>query len=1060
MKKNPYQFFDKLVVRIPRLPHSDGLSSTDFLKSQLENPVIAEAIFLASESTYYKALKWKNGEDLPQKDLIRLKNTLTKYLIRMSNRCTPFGLFAGCGIVNWSPSDDPIIVSPETELSKHTRIDTEIVDQIKNLFFSFEAVKNGLRYYPNSTIYKTRDKLRYTEYLVEKNKRKHIVSKVDTNEYLERILKAANQGATISTLSNSIVMDDIVFEDAREFVLTLIREKILISELDLSTTRPDNARTIIQIVDKIALDTKDNQLKEKISAFNEIFTEINKIDLQKSPSPQNYIHVRKKLQAFLNSKESFTNVLQTDLTFPVASGGLNERYQRDILEVISVLNKLNGKRDIKMEEFAKKFFRKYGDAEIPLMEALDPDLGIGYKNYNTESFGNNPLLDSIIIADEPAQNEFLVWNKIEAFLHEKYQTALRNDSYEVTIENSELKGFEQSWEDLPETITLNFSHIGKIDGEDRLNVRFIGGINGSYLLGRFAFADQQIHDFYKAITDFELKSNPEVVLADVNHVPQLRDVNIMIHPNLYGAEIAYLAQENDPKVERIPLSDLMVSVHNMRVYLRSKKLDRRIIPRINTAHNYHQGVSHHIYSFLGDLQYQGFRPGIPFDWDALSSRETFLPRVRIKSIIVSPAKWRFLDTDIPFLQKEKPLEISAVKDWRKKWRIPRFVELVENRDNKLKLDLTDLTHIDLIKTTLDKFGEINLEEFLFDAKNSLVKGKNDEPYRNEFLTALYQERTEKNRKAQLKINNYMQLQKIDPAVQRDFYPGSEWVFYELYCGFASSDSILSDYLSPLAHELKKNGIINKWFFIRYNVPRYHIRLRFHLNKRGNMGVVMLKMSTLIDTLMKSRIISKNQITTYQRELERYGSLNIERSESIFYNDSAAITKLLPFMKSDLGEESRWLIALKNVHEFTNDLDWNLDSKIELFESLSQSFGKEFNMDKVLRKQLNGLYRQHTKSIEGVLEEKMDDQKWKVINTILNERSHKNKVYFQEIIALHQSGELEVSIQSLTSSYVHMTLNRLFKSRPRLQEMIVYYILHKYYRAYKARMKKKAQATVQ
>ena len=1055
MKNNPFQFFDQLVVRTPRLAHKNLESNEDFLKSQLDNPVVAEALFLASSSTYYKALKWKNGEELSQKDLVRLKGTLIKYLIRMSSRCTPFGLFAGCGMVKWTDEDSPIIMSPANALKKHTRIDSELVDRIKLLFLAYDSVKYNSLYYPNSTIYKLRDKLRYTEYTLEKNKRKHIVSKVDTNEYLELILSTATEGATIATLANSIVMDDIAFEDAAEFVETLIQEKILVSELELSTTRQDNADTIAKTVEKIVADTGDDALGQKYEEFKQIVAEIKKIDNLNTPYTEGYINVQKKLQIFLESEESVKNFVQTDLIYEIEKGGLHEKHKNDLLEVISVLNKLNGKRDIKMEEFAKKFYRRYGDAEIPLLEALDPDLGIGYKNYNSEAYGNNPLLDSIVLANNTSQNEYLIWNKIEAFLHEKYLSAVEKGAYEVSIENKELKGFEEEWEDLPDTITLNFSHIGKIDGEDRLHVRFIGGINGSYLLGRFAFADEKFHNFYKDITDYEVKNNPGIVLADVNHVPQLRDVNIMIHPNLYGAEIAYLAQENDPNIKSVPLSDLMVSVHNRRVYLRSKKLDKRIVPRINTAHNYHQSVSHHIYSFLGDLQYQGFRPGVPFDWDSISSRKTFIPRVNIKSIIVSPAKWRFPEDEIPFLKKDRSTNIDDVEKWRAKWKIPQFVELVENLDNKLKIDLTNLTHIDLLKATLDKFGEISLEEFLFDTETSLVRGKNGDVFRNEFLTALYQNKQEENQKKQQQINHYMQLQKIDSTVQRDFYPGSEWVFYELYCGFASSDNILKNYLHPLAQELKNEGIIDKWFFIRYNVPRYHVRFRVHLKDVEKMGIVTVKMGNLIDTLMKNRIISKNQITTYQRELERYGSLNIERSESIFHNDSVAISKLLDFVQGDVGEESRWLIALKNVHELTNDLDWRLESKIELFDSLSTSFGQEFNMDKILRKQLNDLYRKHTKAIESVLEETTDDPKWDEINAILAERSEANAGFNREIMRLHKSKELEVSIQSLTSSYVHMTLNRLFKSRPRLQEMIVYYLLHKYYRAYKARMKKKS-----
>src|SRR5262249_46206428 len=59
-----------------------------------------------------------------------------------------------------------------------------------------------------------------------------------------------------------------------------------------------------------------------------------------------------------------------------------------------------------------------------------------------------------------------------------------------------------------------------------------------------------------------------------------------------------------------------------------------------------------------------------------------------------------------------------------------------------------------------------------------------------------------------------------PAVRRRFAPGSEWTYAKLYCGRAAADRLLAEQIAPLA------GIADQWFFIRYEDPDFHLRVRF------------------------------------------------------------------------------------------------------------------------------------------------------------------------------------------------------------------------------------------
>ena len=60
------------------------------------------------------------------------------------------------------------------------------------------------------------------------------------------------------------------------------------------------------------------------------------------------------------------------------------------------------------------------------------------------------------------------------------------------------------------------------------------------------------------------------------------------------------------------------------------------------------------------------------------------------------------------------------------------------------------------------------------------------------------------------------------------------------------EKILTDIILPITNKLKKDGIIDYWFYIKYLDPDYHLRLRFHRAKNATV------ISPILGTL-KSRV---------------------------------------------------------------------------------------------------------------------------------------------------------------------------------------------------------------
>lgn len=84
---------------------------------------------------------------------------------------------------------------------------------------------------------------------------------------------------------------------------------------------------------------------------------------------------------------------------------------------------------------------------------------------------------------------------------------------------------------------------------------------------------------------------------------------------------------------------------------------------------------------------------------------------------------------------------------------------------------------------------------------------------------------------------------------RTFIPGSEWIYFKIYTGIKTADTILKNELYNFAREMKEKSLIDKWFFIRYTDPDFHIRLRLHLKETRNFTYIFNRFSDFFPRLL-------------------------------------------------------------------------------------------------------------------------------------------------------------------------------------------------------------------
>ncbi len=287
-------------------------------------------------------------------------------------------------------------------------------------------------------------------------------------------------------------------------------------------------------------------------------------------------------------------------------------------------------------------------------------------------------------------------------------------------------------------------------------------------------------------------------------------------------------------------------------------------------------------------------------------------------------------------------------------------------------------------------------------------------------------------------------------IERSFIIGEKWLYYKIYTGPNTADKILGEVLHPIADEMFKNKLIDKWFFIRYADPKQHLRIRFHVTDTNNLGNVIGFLTPGFKDLVKKDLVWKIQTDTYNRELERYGKTMISEAESIFFRDSVMICKLLSMIEDDEGEEIRWLFGLRAINDLLDNFHCSEDKKLYLLNSLKTNFRNEFSPSKILNNQLKDKYRSKRKKIEEFMDIDLSNAgDYLLLLDVLIEKSEQITPCVDAIL---NREEFEIDLDNLLASYIHMLMNRLFKSRNRIHEMVCYDFLHRYYLSSKARKK--------
>lgn len=1014
---------------------SDRNEQIVWMQKTLSEPIVLEALYIASANVYRLVQEWLKGELNDPERTEDLLLTFTKYLCRMGTRSTPFGYFAGPSLGTWG-KETTITLPPRDQILRKISLDQSyLFNTVQTLLKTQPECYQYLSLLPNTTLQPIGDKAKYVNHTYAGNNLHYGIQSVRLTEYLEGVLHFCQRGKRIAEIAPFLQKYEVSEVEAREYIQGLIENQILITELTPCFTDGYPFTHFSKKMQAIAAESQTEPWLGIAADCLRIERQIANLEGQVTQTPeQDYPLLRFET---ITSQQEVRQHFQAGMVKLPLEAKLSYKMAAAIRKGAAALNRLTiliAENDLTV--FKQKFRDRFETASVPLLEALDPESGIHYQASGSVK-DNNPLIDDIRFnyGSDPLRNQF-PWTKAQSILLEKILAARESGVFSIALTPADLQELPADWENVPDTTQFTGRMVQFPEAEDQHALHLISGSFSSAgsIFNRFTHLHPDFQQLGDRIVEMETELAQDYLIAEVIHLPDYTRIgNILQRSVKRQYEVPFMALSGQDEAGILPLHDLTLSIRHNRLVIWSQQHDKEVRIRLSHSHNYRL-QTHPVYHFLGDLQFQDQKWPNSFTWGPLERLYKFMPRVCYEGVVLKPATWSFVKKDYQsILGHQNPSE--GIKQFRDKWMIPRQIEIMQF-DNTLLIDFDNPFCEALFLEALHKHDQLVLDEFLPPSTQFAPKDEAGRSYCNELMAFFH-----RNEPITARPLPNTTLHK---EVQRSFLPGGEWVYFKLYTGTKNADYLLTKCIKPLGDTLLGGGMIDKWFFIRYADPDFHIRIRFHLTDKTHFQSVCQQFHAAVQPQFENKYLFKVQIDTYTRELERYGAEVMDVSETFFFYDSLFSLAVLDFLNQFEDPESlRWKYLLLATDSILEDFGLSLAEKHALMQlmDVTRRYG--------ITQQLNHKYRPLRPELEQLLKGKELSPVFQQIQAIQGQKAGLCRPLAQQI-----KENLIGPLNEYLISVIHMTLNRLCLSRPNEHEYIVYNFLSRHYQSQLARQRKK------
>lgn len=822
---------------------------------------VAEAIEQASPLLAQQVDTLCSAAHPETRQLRRTLVSVMRYVLRMTGRATPNGMFAGIAPASFGTRPG------WTWGEWHRSVARADGDWIADLIAHLEASPELLRQLPvmvNNTAYVRGDRL-----IVPYPPRSRRTEKSPEAEVSFRYtaavrlaVDAASSPASFAEVVGQVQAEftDVPVHQIEGLVTSLVERGVLISGLHAPSAAFDALDHLVQQAEAVDAGPCADLVAD-LRAVRDAIAQHNQI-LAPTDGRRLRTALRQKMTALSTVKaQPVTLDLRMDcsLTLP-------PQVAREAERAATVLARLTAYPfgTPAWKDFHNRFFERYGiNSLVPVLDVVNPDVGLGFPAGYRDA--------------EPEKREALTSR--EQRLLSLAQAAVLDGRDEICLDEELIRTLmvgDQDTMQVPAHTELRFqiraaSQTALSAGDFTLHgiapSRGIGTTIGRSL-GLLNSEDQAR---VAAVLEWLPVNAPGSLPTQVSFAPLDRgDANVTRVAELLPAVIS-LAEHRAVDERTITLDDLAVGCDRRRLYLVS--LSRACLLDPMTLHALDlRGHTPPLARFLTEISRSQTAALTVFPWGSATALP-YLPRVRYGRTILAAARWRLDRSELPERRASWEDWHKAVDEWRTRRRVPDAVALTEG-DQTLPLDLSESAHLALLRAHLDTSESADLTET--ESDGGWFEGR-----AHEVIVPMTAARAPQ----------WPAVPPVsaDQLLTRDHghLPGTApWLLVKLYGHVERQPQILSRHLPELLAQWDEPPT---WWYMRYRDPRWHLRLRIKVPSPQDCAPAAHRVSAWAAGLRRAGLLSDMQFATSYPETGRWGTgALMGLAEDVFAADSRAL----------------------------------------------------------------------------------------------------------------------------------------------------------------------------